>query len=92
MDQLKTKYRKTLKKKYNDAGIKIMISAFGATEFPTSGKLDPIECANKLGKVVLENNLDGVDIDWEDNIAMNAGNGETWIVNFMIRLRQILDK
>lgn len=47
-----------------------MISAFGATEFPTTSKIDPIDCAVKLGTFVLENNLDGVDIDWEDNGAM----------------------
>ncbi len=47
-----------------------MISAFGATQFPTSGGIDPVDCATKLGNFVLENNLDGVDIDWEDNAAM----------------------
>ncbi len=59
-----------MKEKYNKAGIKILISAFGATEFPTTSKIDPIDCAVKLGNFVLENNLDGVDIDWEDNGAM----------------------
>ncbi len=47
-----------------------MISAFGATQFPTTGGVDPVDCATKLGNFVLENNLDGVDIDWEDNAAM----------------------
>lgn len=41
-----------------------MISAFGATEFPTSAGVDPTDCAIKLGKFVQQNNLDGVDIDW----------------------------
>ncbi len=59
-----------LKKKYNDAGVKILISAFGATEFPTTAGYDPTDCATKLGNFVLQNNLDGVDIDWEDNPAM----------------------
>lgn len=48
-----------------------MVSAFGATEFPTTNGLDPTMCAQKLGDFVLQNNLDGVDIDWEDNQAMN---------------------
>jgi len=45
--------QKFLKAKYNQAGINILISAFGATENPTTGGVDPIECANKLGKFVL---------------------------------------
>ena len=67
--------QKNLKKAYNDAGIKVMISAFGATEFPTSNGVDPTDCAVKLGEFVKNNNLDGVDIDWEDNAAMEAGKG-----------------
>lgn len=55
---------------YNDKGIKLLVSVFGATEFPTSAGKDPIETANKLAQFVLKNNLDGVDIDWEDNAAM----------------------
>jgi hypothetical protein len=47
-----------------------MISAFGATEFPTTQGVDPLGCAEKLGNFVLKNNLDGVDIDWEDSGAM----------------------
>jgi hypothetical protein len=52
------------KNKYNQYGIKILVSAFGATEFPTTSNFDPIDCANKLGAYVKANNLDGVDIDW----------------------------
>lgn len=53
-----------LKNKYNQEGIKILISAFGATEFPTTLGIDPVACAVKLGNYVRQNNLDGVDIDW----------------------------
>ena len=67
-----------------------MISAFGATEFPTTSKIDPIDCAVKLGKFVLENNLDGVDIDWEDNGAMQQGSGQKWLISFHNKLRSIL--
>lgn len=41
-----------------------MISAFGATEFPTTLGINPIDCAVKLATYVKGNNLDGVDIDW----------------------------
>ena len=82
--------QKFLKDKYNKNGVKILISAFGATEMPTTANVDPNECANKLGGFVLENNLDGVDVDWEDNGAMEAGRGEEWLIAFTTRLRQIL--
>jgi hypothetical protein len=58
---------------YNDAGVKIMISAFGSTEYPTTLGKDPIEVATKLASFVQSNNLDGVDIDYEDNTAMDMG-------------------
>ena len=79
--------QKKLKKMYNDKGIKLLVSAFGATEFPTSAGKDPIATANKLAQFVLNNNLDGVDIDWEDNAAMQAGTGEAWLIKFQTQLR-----
>jgi hypothetical protein len=41
----KDEIQKSLKKIYNDNGIKIMISAFGATEFPTSKGYNAITVA-----------------------------------------------
>jgi chitinase len=57
---------------------------------PTSQKQDPLVCAAKLGKYVLENNLDGCDIDWEDNDAMERGEGEQWLIDFTKALRELL--
>lgn len=34
--------------------------------------------------------MDGVDIDWEDNTAMNNGVGMSWIVTFQKTLRTAL--
>lgn len=48
----KDSIQKNIRKKYNDKGIRLMISAFGASENPTSRNLNPIDCANKLGKFV----------------------------------------
>ena len=76
-----------LKKAYNDDRKKILISAFGSTDFPTSAGKDPIIVATDLATFVLENNLDGVDIDWEDNNAMNQGTGEDWLIKFQRKLR-----
>jgi len=38
----------------------------------------------------MDNNVDGVDIDWEDNAAMEAGIGEEWLVKFQLKLRECL--
>lgn len=79
-----------MRKLYNDAGMKILVSAFGATEFPTTRGYNPEDVANNLGQFVLKNNLDGVDIDWEDNDAMEAGKGEDWLITFHKKLRSLL--
>ena len=51
--------------------MKIMVSAFGATEFPTSAGYDPESYCTTLGQYVVSKKLDGIDLDWEDNDAMN---------------------
>jgi len=81
-----------MKNLYNQAGIKLMVSAFGATENPTSLGLDATVCANKLADYVSQNQLDGVDIDWEDTAAFNSvsGGGETWLINLTLTLRSRL--
>jgi len=53
-----------LRRRYNEAGVKVLVSAFGSTEFPTSAGADPVQCANNLASFVLNNNLDGADLDW----------------------------
>lgn len=82
--------QKNLRKRYNDAGIKVLVSAFGDSEFPTSAGEDPTACGYKLGNFVLDNNLDGADIDWEDNTAMNRGTGEEWLIQFTRALREVI--
>ena len=79
-----------MKKVYNQAGVKILVSAFGATEFPTTGKESAEACGTALGNFVIQNNLDGADIDWEDNMAMEAGTGEKWLIDFTIALRKVI--
>jgi hypothetical protein len=56
--------RRNIKKIFNDNGIKLMVSAFGATENPTSSGADATKTALRLADFVNSNNLDGVDIDW----------------------------
>ena len=62
-----------------------MVSAFGATEMPTS--IDPTSVANSLATWVLANNFDGVDIDYEDNDAMTLATAEAWLITFQKKLR-----
>lgn len=57
--------RATIKSQYNNAGIKIIVSAFGSTDVPTSSGLDPIGLANTMGNWVRNYGLDGIDIDYE---------------------------
>lgn len=47
-------------------------------------------CGTKLGNFVLNNNLDGADIDWEDNSAMENGIGQDWLIKFTKALRAVI--
>ncbi|WVQ96121.1 hypothetical protein IAU59_003223 [Kwoniella sp. CBS 9459] len=75
---------------YHDAGIALMVSAFGSTDSPTSDGADPTETAQKLAKWVKEYGLDGVDIDYEDMTAMNSAKAVAWLVTFQTELRRLL--
>ena len=81
----KDQIQKSIKKKYNDAGISVFVSAFGATEMPTGQ--DPASVAAALASWVNSNNLDGVDIDYEDNDAMTLSTAEQWLITFQKKLR-----
>ena len=67
--------RKKIKEVFNSNGIKLMVSAFGATETPTTSGIDATDCALRLADFVKSNNLDGVDVDWEDTAAFQNGIG-----------------
>jgi len=65
---------------------------FGATEFPTSAGVDPVKCGTDLANFVKTNQLDGVDLDYEDNDAMEKGKGEEWLIQITRTLRQLLPR
>lgn len=75
---------------YHQYGVKVLVSAFGATNFPTTEGADPIVTAEALAKFVSDNNLDGVDLDWEDNAAMETGKGVPWLISCTHKLRELL--
>lgn len=56
--------RANIKQIFNSNGVKLMVSAFGATETPTSSGFNATDCALRLADFVISNNLDGVDVDW----------------------------
>eukprot|EP00734_Pompholyxophrys_sp_LG126_P000007 Pompholyxophrys_sp_v1_NODE_1_length_32789_cov_6.460653.p7 type:complete len:441 gc:universal NODE_1_length_32789_cov_6.460653:7430-6108(-) len=75
---------------YHAYGVKALVSAFGATDFPMTQGADPIVTAEALAKFVIDNNLDGVDLDYEDNAAMETGTGVPWLISCTTRLRELL--
>ncbi|KAJ4490071.1 glycoside hydrolase superfamily [Lentinula aciculospora] len=78
--------RKSVLQKYNQAGIKIMVSAFGSTETPTTQGLSAETLANTMAEWVIKYGVHGIDVDYEDFAAIN-GKGVQWIVDFTNALR-----
>ncbi|KAF9563123.1 glycoside hydrolase family 18 protein [Agrocybe pediades] len=81
--------RASIKSQYAAAGIKLVVSVFGSTDVPTSTNADPIATANTMAAWVKQYNLDGIDVDYEDFNAFDAGDGkaEAWLISFTKQLR-----
>ncbi|KAF9475015.1 glycoside hydrolase [Pholiota conissans] len=81
--------RSSIKSQYAAAGIKLVVSVFGSTDVPTSTNADPIATANTMAAWVIQYNLDGIDVDYEDFNAFDAGDGkaENWLISFTKQLR-----
>ncbi|KAJ6591530.1 glycoside hydrolase family 18 protein [Mycena vulgaris] len=84
--------RATVKAQYAAAGIKLLVSAFGSTDVPTSSRVNPVTMATTMANWVKQYNLDGIDVDYEDFNAFDAGDGsaEAWLISFTTQLRTIL--
>jgi hypothetical protein len=84
--------RARIKQEYNAAGIKIMVSLFGAVNKPTSEGADPVATANSVAEWVKTFGVDGVDVDYEDEAVINSGDGraEAWIIALTKTLREQL--
>ena len=72
--------RTSLLKLYHDNGVNVLISAFGSTSFPTSSGISATACGENLAQFVIDMQLDGVDLDYEDNQAMNEGKAVPWLI------------
>ena len=57
--------RSSYKSQYSAAGISLIVSAFGATDSPTSSGADAATTANTIAAWVKQYQLDGVDVDYE---------------------------
>ncbi|KAJ6492689.1 glycoside hydrolase superfamily [Mycena vulgaris] len=78
------------RQEYKDAGITVLVSLFGWTAKPTSSKWDPMTTANMMADWVTANGVDGVDVDYEDTVAMDGGIAEAWVISFTTQLRNKL--
>ncbi|KAF7288409.1 Glycoside hydrolase family 18 protein [Mycena chlorophos] len=73
---------------YSAAGISIVVSAFGSTSLPTSGGVDPTAAAQYIANFVIDYDLAGVDVDYEDFGAVEtAGTAVAWLTTFTKALR-----
>ncbi|KAI0065522.1 glycoside hydrolase [Artomyces pyxidatus] len=81
--------RSTIKSQYQSAGIKLLVSAFGSTDAPTSEGEDPVALANTMAAWVKKYDLDGIDVDYEDFDAFDGDDGtaEPWLISFTKQLR-----
>ncbi|KAH8107404.1 glycoside hydrolase family 18 protein [Phellopilus nigrolimitatus] len=84
--------RSKIKAQYAAAGIKLIVSAFGATDTPTTNGANAVNTANTIAAWVKQYDLDGIDVDYEDEKAMNKGDGsaEKWLSSFTTQLRKEL--
>ncbi|KAF8327704.1 glycoside hydrolase superfamily [Cantharellus anzutake] len=84
--------RSSIKSAYSDAGIQMMVSAFGSTDSPTSAGYDAVLTANSMASWVKSYNLDGIDVDYEDfgAIGKSDGSAENWLITFTQTLRNAL--
>lgn len=64
---------------YHSAGIALMVSVFGDTVTPTTSKWDPITTAQDIANFTKTWGFDGVDVDYEDFDAFNAGTSSAWL-------------
>ena len=76
---------------YHQNNALVLVSAFGATSHPTTEGVNASTAGAHLGQFVIDNNLDGVDLDYEDNAAMEKGTAYQWLVDFTNAMLSTLD-
>lgn len=84
---LSSSQRQSVKSDYANAGIKLLVAAFGSTEEPATSGADPVVAANGIADFVTQYGLDGVDVDFEDFTAFTRGTAEGWLIQYTRQLR-----
>ena len=64
-EELTSSERSSYLSEYKDAGISLIVSAFGSTETPTSSGYDAVTTANTMAAWVIEYGFLGIDVDYE---------------------------
>jgi len=84
-------FRTSLKQLYASINVKLLVSAFGAGDYPTK-TYDPVTLGTQIAQFVVKYQLDGIDIDWEDSSAFQSGDGtgEYWLSNLTSTMRSNL--
>lgn len=83
----KSQIQASLISRYHTAGIKVLVSAFGSIEQPCTRGFNASAVAKKLAIFVRDNNLDGVDVEYNDDYSISTGASKVWLKAFMIELR-----
>jgi len=84
---LSSSQRSSLLSNFTSAGVKVIVSVFESTDEPTTSGADPTATANEIASFVKQYDLQGVDVDYEDFDAFNAGTAEAWLITFTKALR-----
>lgn len=79
--------KKWFKSRYAGAGMKLMVSVFGATDTPQSLGKDPTCLGKTIAKFVKDNGLDGVDVDYEEMELFGQGKSSDWLIALTKSLR-----
>lgn len=85
--KLSAQERASIVAEYHAEGIFITVSAFGSTDTPTTDGIDPVAAAESMADFVVEFNLDGIDVDYEDSVALANGEAVGWLISFTETLR-----
>lgn len=82
--------KKWFKSRYAGAGMKLMVSVFGATDTPQSLGKNATTLGKTIAAFVKKNGLDGVDVDYEEMELFATGKSTPWLIELTKSLRKEL--